>query len=131
MARIYIASKTRHAGLWKALRDAGVPIISSWIDEAGKGETLDWGRMWQTCFDQAATATHLIIYVQEGEILKGAWIEVGVALANSVPVFGVGIDDYNIIKYPKIMSRPSIDVVLREITYVENPPAWDDGDIPF
>jgi hypothetical protein len=30
--RIYPASKSRHAGWWRALRSAGVPIVCSWID---------------------------------------------------------------------------------------------------
>lgn len=34
---IYFASKTRHAPRWRALRDAGVPTASTWIDEAGEG----------------------------------------------------------------------------------------------
>ena len=33
---IYTASKTKHADKWRALRSAGYPIISTWIDEAGR-----------------------------------------------------------------------------------------------
>lgn len=35
---IYTASKTRHADKWRHLRDEiGLPINSTWIDEAGAG----------------------------------------------------------------------------------------------
>lgn len=41
MKRIYGASRTSHAEKWKAWRSAGLPIVSSWIDEAGPGQTKD------------------------------------------------------------------------------------------
>jgi len=50
---IYIASKSKHAPQWRALRDSGVPIISTWIDEAGEGETLDWTALWKRCIHEA------------------------------------------------------------------------------
>ena len=35
---IYTANKTQHADKWRALRGAGDPVISTWIDEAGKAK---------------------------------------------------------------------------------------------
>src|SRR5438093_12904578 len=37
--QIFVASRTRHAAKWRSLRDAGWPIISTWIDEAGPGQS--------------------------------------------------------------------------------------------
>jgi len=87
---IYIASKTKHAARWRALRSLGVPISSSWIDEAGEGETSDWNDLWCRCLAEAKSAMSLILYVESDEILKGAYVEVGAALASGVPVFVVG-----------------------------------------
>ena len=84
---IYIASKIKHAPIWRALRDKGIPIISSWIDEAEPGQTEDFADLWTRCINEASHAGALILYAEEGEVLKGAYIEVGAALASKVPVF--------------------------------------------
>lgn len=88
--KIYVASKTKHAPMWKQLRDEGFPIVSSWIDEAGLEETLDWNDLWSRCINEASTATTLIVYVLPGEILKGALVEVGAALSHNVPIIIIG-----------------------------------------
>lgn len=89
--RIYIASKTYQAPAWRALRDkAGWPIISTWIDEAGPGETKCHVDLWRRCIDEAKSATGLILYAEDGDLLKGALLEAGAALACNVPVAVVG-----------------------------------------
>jgi hypothetical protein len=87
---IYIASKTRHAEQWRTLRAEGWPIISTWIDEAGPGETADFADLWRRCIHEATHAERLILVATYGEVLKGAFIEVGAALAAGVPVYYVG-----------------------------------------
>ena len=43
-AGIYVASRVSRAEMWRGYRDeGGVPIVSTWIDEAGDGETDDFG----------------------------------------------------------------------------------------
>lgn len=86
--RIYIASKTRHALLWRSYRQWGVNIISSWIDEAGEGQTRDFTDLWRRCVEEVKSADRLVLYVgaeQEGH-LRGAFVEVGVALASGIEV---------------------------------------------
>jgi hypothetical protein len=102
-AGIYIASKTKHAERWRAMRSAGVPIISTWIDEAGVGETDDFADLWSRCVAEASSCSALIVYREDGEDLKGGWVEVGVALASGVPVFGVGIDSFSVQHHPGIL----------------------------
>lgn len=87
---IYIASKSRHASKWLALRNAGQPVISTWIDEAGEGETSDWCDLWGRCISEASSASGLLLYGEPGEELHGALIEAGAALAANVPVALVG-----------------------------------------
>lgn len=87
---IYFASKTKHAQRWIALRGAGVPVISTWIDEAGVGETSDWQDLWDRCLREASTAAALVMYVEPGETHKGSLAEVGAALRAGVPMFWVG-----------------------------------------
>ena len=88
--RIYIASKTRHAAKWRALRSDGYDIISTWIDEAGPGESQDLPDLAKRCVSEAKSADVLVLYCEPGDVLKGALIEVGAALACGVPVREVG-----------------------------------------
>lgn len=87
---IYIASKTKHAAKWKELRASGVPIISTWIDEAGIGETKSFEDLWRRCIDETASAERLVVYAEDGDELKGGLVEVGAALASGTPVWIVG-----------------------------------------
>lgn len=93
---IYVASKTAHAALWQHHRAIGVPIISTWIDEAGPGESTDLVDLWRRCIAEASAAAALVLYRRGDEVLKGAWAEVGAALASGVPVFACGIDEFSI-----------------------------------
>lgn len=89
---IYIASKTRHADRWRYLRDkVGEPIISTWIDEAGPGESTCLTDLWRRCIEEATRCELLIVYREPDDVLKGAWVEVGAALAVGTPVFAVGV----------------------------------------
>jgi hypothetical protein len=100
---IYIASKTEHAPRWRALRAKGAPIVASWIDEAGPGETADYGDLWTRCAAEAAGAATLIAYVEEGEALKGALVEVGIAIATGVPVLWCGpTGRHTVTKHPGV-----------------------------
>ena len=93
---IYVASKTAHARMWQHHRAIGVPIISTWIDEAGPGETTDWVDLWRRSIAEAGSAAALVLYRVGDEVLKGAWAELGAALASGVPVFACGIDEFSI-----------------------------------
>src|SRR5208282_5244059 len=87
---IYIASRARHAQRWRELRGSGVPIISTWIDEAGLGETQDFSDLWQRCISEASHAGALVAYSEDGEGLVGGLIEIGAGLAMGVHVFVTG-----------------------------------------
>jgi 8-oxo-dGTP pyrophosphatase MutT (NUDIX family) len=96
---IYVASKTKHAEMWRTLRAQGLPVISTWIDEAGAGETGDWQDLWDRCLDEAASAAALVLYVEPGEQLKGAYAELGAALRAGVPVYWAGLAEPSISKH--------------------------------
>jgi hypothetical protein len=107
-----MASKVRHAVTWKTLRSAGLPIISTWIDEAGPGESGDLADLWRRCIAEASTAEVLIVYRLSDEVLKGAWVEVGAALACGVPVYAVGIDGFTVAHAEGITHFPNLDVAI-------------------
>jgi len=100
MSGIYVASKTKHGSRWRRCRIAGAPIISTWIDESDPGETVDWPDLWRRCVKEASECDTLILYLQPGEALKGALVEVGCALSHGKPVLYVGPDDtYSVLKH--------------------------------
>ena len=88
---IYVASRASipaRSAMWREYRAKGVPITSSWIDEAGEGETRDFRELWDRIFAEISRSERLILYVEEGDFpLKGALIEVGIALGLGKPVF--------------------------------------------
>lgn len=87
---VYFASKVVHAPLWIAEEANGVTVTSSWIHEAGEGQTADYAELSTRCSREISGSERLILYGEPGEILKGALIEAGMALQAGVPVFQVG-----------------------------------------
>ncbi len=106
---IYIASKTKHAERWRLLRANGVPIVSTWIDDAGEGETTDWNDLWERCIAEVKGARAVVLYVEPEETHKGTLIEVGVAIASGVPVFWVGPEIGSIRRYEYVSACASIE----------------------
>jgi len=90
---IYVASRASvpaRGEMWRSLRAGGAPIISTWIDEDGEGQSHDLGELWERILREVTSAERLILYVEPDDFpLKGAFIEVGMALAAGVPVFVV------------------------------------------
>lgn len=118
---IYTASKTKHADKWIDLRAKGYPINSTWIDEAGPGETIDHNDLWKRCLQESADAEVMILYREPGDELKGAWVELGVALTNDTKVFAVGIEEYTIGKSNLVEHCPTLsDAIERTREYLAN-----------
>ena len=71
----YVASRAsipERPAMWRALREKGLVISSTWIDEAGEGETADFSELWARIEDEISMSDGLIMYVQEGDFpLKG------------------------------------------------------------
>lgn len=91
--KFYIASKTKHASKWQILRMFGYVVTSTWIDEAGEGQTLNYSELAERCIRDIEASDFLILYCEQGEFLKGALIEVGAALALKQHVFCIGSCD--------------------------------------
>jgi hypothetical protein len=121
---IYIASKTKHADRWRFLRDkVGDPIISTWIDEAGAGESNDLADLWRRCILEASTAEVLILYREPEDVLKGGWVELGAALASGVTVFAVGIEEFTIAYDKRIRHFPDMKAAIAAARELRSIPA--------
>ena len=47
---IYVASRASvpaRGAMWRRLRSEGWPIVSTWIDEDGEGQTDDFSDLWE------------------------------------------------------------------------------------
>ena len=114
----YTASKTSHAPKWRQLRARGHNIIATWIDEADEGQSADYADLAERCIVEAAAADVTILYCQPGEILKGALLEVGAALAAGKEVRCVG-DCESISrvfrKHPRWIECKSLDASLANV----------------
>ncbi|MDD2863045.1 MAG: hypothetical protein PHI71_18520, partial [Acidiphilium sp.] len=65
---VYFASKVVHAHRWQAQRASGVTTTSSWIDEAGEGQTADYAELSERCLTEIAKSERLVLFCQPGEI---------------------------------------------------------------
>jgi hypothetical protein len=114
MTRIYVASKTKHAVQWRMLRQLGYNVVSTWIDEAGPGETTDRADLWLRCIAEASTCDLLILYREDGETLKGAYIEMGAALAHNIQVMFVGFKEptFSFLDHPLVTCHQTVGEAL-------------------
>lgn len=87
---VYVASRAslpERPAMWRGLRAAGWDITSSWIDEAGEGQTACFTGLWKRIEEEIRRSRGLILYAEEQDMpLKGALIECGIALGMGKPV---------------------------------------------
>lgn len=89
--KVYIASRVHHAEQWRRIRDGGgLNIISSWIDEAGEGETENFDELWERIYKEIVACDYFILYAPNSDAAwKGALIETGAAIALGKKVYVV------------------------------------------
>lgn len=112
---IYVASRAsveKYPREWRRLRAEGWPINSSWIDEAGPGETADMGELWQRIEREVRAASGVVLWAEEEDFpLKGAFIEVGMALGMGKPVAvytKVPFENHNCKPFGSWMNHPLV-----------------------
>lgn len=88
---IYVTSKIRHSRLWSRLMVSGVPIRASWIElDVDLSSEDEIQHLWDKCFEEVKACTHLVAYVEPGDLLKGGLGEIALALALGKPVLLIG-----------------------------------------
>lgn len=97
---IYVASKVKHAAMWRQLRDDGLPINATWIDKTPVS-AAEYRETWVQCIKEASQAHVTIVYAEPGEVLKGAFAEAGAALACGRQVLWVNPDpSWSVVHHP-------------------------------
>ena len=123
---VYVASRAslpERGEMWRALRASGIQVNSTWIDEDGPKASRDLSDLWDRIRREVTSAGRLILYVEpDGFPLKGALIEVGMAMAAQVPIYvvapGVVLDPRNCrplgswVKSPLVRFVPDIASAL-------------------
>lgn len=95
MIRIYTSSKMRHGHMWRKICDARSDVIfhARWLKhiQIGTPDTPTHARkFWLQDQQDVRDADVLIVYAEPEDRLRGALVEVGMALAYGVPVIVVG-----------------------------------------
>jgi len=73
--------------MWRAFREEGYPIISSWIDEAGPGETASMRDLWHRISQETRAPACVLFAPPEDGPWRGALVEVGMVLGRGGRVF--------------------------------------------
>lgn len=99
---VYVASRAsvpERSALWRKMRDEeGYLITSTWINEAGDGDTADFGELWERIAKEIQRSSSLLLYAEPDDFpLKGALIEAGMAL---------GMDKRVIVCLPNVDVQP-------------------------
>jgi nucleoside 2-deoxyribosyltransferase len=115
---VYTASKPRHARMWRAMRKAGLNVIATWINYKDDTEVSDWEKLWIDCANEAAAADITLVYVEKGDELRGAYVEMGIAMASGKTVFlanpdGVRVTDA--VHHPRVTEFHSLEEALDAI----------------
>ena len=128
MKRVYTASKLKHAKMWKDICDKRHDVIfhARWLKhvQLGTPGTVDNARaFWQEDHQDVATSDALIVYAEEGDRLRGALVEAGIAIALGVPVFLVGDSpDFGTWQYHSMVivrGCSTIEDALEQIALIE------------
>lgn len=121
--RIYVASKLHHVEMWKQLRSDGFHLCASWLDapwlfndEQATAEELS--DIWCKVIDEASSCDVLVVYAEHGENLRGAYVEVGCALASGKKIHVVGAVEGDWLHHPNVHRFETvIDAIAHAYVY--------------
>ena len=119
-AKVYIASKMQHAEKWRDLYNkSGLHIVSRWpflepFVEPTKNNAL---KFWQDDVADIKNCDVLMIYAEENEHLRGALVEVGLALGLGKYVVVIGDHpDFGTWRYhPRVYNLVDLDQAINFI----------------
>jgi hypothetical protein len=111
MIRVYTASKLSTAPLWRELSKKWPHVLfhARWLkhNEIGTPDLREYaGRFWQEDEQDVKCSDAVLVYAKEGEHLRGALVEAGMAIAYTIPIIVVGTHpDYGTWQYHPCVER--------------------------
>jgi hypothetical protein len=118
MKPIYIASKVKHAHKWKLLQKRGVLFNCAWLNITEEHlNSAAYEKLWDCIIADVKNCAALILYVEKDDVLKGALIEVGVALACGIPIYVIGEAPGTWIHSARVVQCISIEDALNRINF--------------
>lgn len=130
MIRVYPSSKVKHAPMWRELhRDAPHVFLNArWIKRAEHESDLKengFKDLWNECQDDIESADAVLVYAEDGDVLKGALVEVGMALANGIRVIII-VSEHNRLAYGTWVHLDSVEWVTSMEDALELLGKWDE-----
>lgn len=117
LPKIYVASRATSSRIemWKKLRNDGANIVSSWIDSNGDNDPSKYPELWERIKNEIKSCDRLVIYFEPDDFpLKGALVEVGMALSLDKPVLvinnGVEIEPNNFRPVGSWLAHPLVRI---------------------
>lgn len=96
MIPVYIASKIKYAAKFRALRGewkGQIDLHCRWLDYAMYEDTAtaeDFHVFWLMDQHDVLASKAVIVYGEDGDELRGALVETGIAIGAGIPIFIVG-----------------------------------------
>ena len=126
MIRVYTASKLHHWETWRDLQREWPKVFfhARWLRHIAIG-TADTPEnavsFWCEDEEDVATADAVLVFAEQGEHLRGALVEAGIAIANNIPVVVVGEHpDYGTWQYhPGVARVPDFPAAYTFLTQLQ------------
>jgi nucleoside 2-deoxyribosyltransferase len=95
MIKVYTASKLKHAPLWKQLKEEWIEIefVARWpfFHVGNIPDTSYYAKVfWKQDLEDVQLSDIVLVYAEEGDKLRGALVEAGMAIALGKEVIVVG-----------------------------------------
>lgn len=129
--KFYVASRATNRArpaMWAKLRDElGFDINSSWVDLALAGGAPDLSELWSNIVAEIKDCDCLVLYAEADDFpLKGAFVEVGLALGQGIPVrivapgVSIALEDFKPFgswaKHYLVSFHSDVEVAMRTFT---------------
>lgn len=122
MRKVYFASKLAKGPLWRGLKEPGIFAHARWLrhNKVGTPDEAEFAsEFWLEDHEDVRDADAVVVYAEEGEHLRGALVEAGIALALGVPVYVVGPHpDYGTWQYHPGVIR--VDILRQAFELIRN-----------
>ncbi len=91
---IYVSSRAsipERPAMWRNFKKIGANIISTWIDESDDQATVSFPDLWHRIQEEILACDRFIFYAEPEDFpVKGALVEIGLAIAYVKPIWVLG-----------------------------------------